>query len=143
MEDLNHIKEEERRDFDMNTEANRTLTFLDWPFDGEDAQCTSDKMAKSGFYCIGNENEPDLVRCFVCYKELDGWEPDDDPMQEHKSHSPNCAFLSAKPEAEQTVEDFLKLEAARQNNKFMKLSEQHVKEFERQAAETREQLEII
>ena len=37
------------------------------------------QMAEAGFYHTPTDCEPDLVRCFVCGKELDGWEPTDDP----------------------------------------------------------------
>ena len=36
-------------------------------------------MAEAGFYHTPSENEPDLVTCYVCCKEMDGWEPTDDP----------------------------------------------------------------
>jgi len=36
-------------------------------------------MAAAGFYVIGDNNEPDLVECFICSKQLDGWEAHDDP----------------------------------------------------------------
>ena len=36
-------------------------------------------MAAAGFYHTPTENEPDLVKCAICAKELDGWEPTDDP----------------------------------------------------------------
>lgn len=36
-------------------------------------------MADAGFYCIGNNDEPDLVECFICGKQLNGWEREDDP----------------------------------------------------------------
>ena len=39
----------------------------------------SSQMAEAGFYHTPSDNEPDLVTCYVCYKELDGWEPTDDP----------------------------------------------------------------
>lgn len=38
------------------------------------------QMADAGFYHCGNDKEPDYVQCFVCQKELDGWEPNDDPV---------------------------------------------------------------
>ncbi|KAL2764568.1 baculoviral IAP repeat-containing protein 5 isoform 2, partial [Daubentonia madagascariensis] len=38
-------------------------------------------MAEAGFIHCPTENEPDLAQCFFCFKELEGWEPDDDPMQ--------------------------------------------------------------
>lgn len=36
-------------------------------------------MAAAGFFAIGKNEEPDLVECFICSKQLDGWDPDDDP----------------------------------------------------------------
>jgi hypothetical protein len=37
------------------------------------------QMAAAGFYFAGSKSEPDLACCFVCLKELDGWEEEDDP----------------------------------------------------------------
>ena len=65
----------------------RLQTFKNWPFTDGDSTCTPNKMAEAGFYCCGGENEPDLVRCYFCRKELDGWEPEDDPWTEHASHT--------------------------------------------------------
>lgn len=64
-------------EFTMNIEKNRLVTFSDWPY--EDCLCSSKKMAEAGFFHVPSENEPDLVKCFLCLKELDGWEPEDDP----------------------------------------------------------------
>ena len=70
-------------------------------------------MADAGFYFIGTDKEPDLVRCYWCRKELDGWEPTDDPAKEH-SRNQGCPFVKlGKPCAKLTVDDMLKLEAAR------------------------------
>lgn len=38
------------------------------------------QMADAGFIHCPTENEPDLAQCFFCFKELEGWEPDDDPL---------------------------------------------------------------
>ena len=54
----------------LNLEA-RIKTFKNWPFDG-DCSCTPEKMAEAGFYFCGGNNEPDLVRCYFCRKELVG-----------------------------------------------------------------------
>ena len=37
------------------------------------------QMADAGFYHCPTDREPDVVRCYVCFKELEGWEPQDDP----------------------------------------------------------------
>lgn len=42
--------------------------------------CSPLQMAAAGFIHCPTENEPDLAQCFFCFKELEGWEPDDDPM---------------------------------------------------------------
>lgn len=73
----------------------RLETFESWPFQ-DDVNCTAEKMAATGFYCPDPEKEPDVVRCFVCRKELDGWDPEDNPVKEHTNHSRNCYFLKFK-----------------------------------------------
>ncbi|PNJ88241.1 BIRC5 isoform 9, partial [Pongo abelii] len=50
-----------------------------WPF-LEGCACTPERMAEAGFIHCPTENEPDLAQCFFCFKELEGWEPDDDPI---------------------------------------------------------------
>ena len=50
-------------------------------------------MAESGFYCPNPKSEPDSTRCFACCKELDGWEIEDSPNEEHFNHSNKCLFL--------------------------------------------------
>ena len=45
------------------------------------------QLAAAGFYHIPTNNEPDAVRCFCCYKELDGWEPEDDPWYALKKYA--------------------------------------------------------
>ncbi|XP_026172172.1 baculoviral IAP repeat-containing protein 5a [Mastacembelus armatus] len=96
---------------------NRLKTFEGWPFN-EDCDCTPENMAKAGFIHTPSENSPDIAMCFFCLKELEGWEPEDDPEKEHKSHSPSCQFINLKKKVEElTVEEFLKLQKER--NKFI------------------------
>uniref|UniRef100_A0A8C5YEN2 Baculoviral IAP repeat-containing protein 5 n=1 Tax=Microcebus murinus TaxID=30608 RepID=A0A8C5YEN2_MICMU len=79
-------------------------------------------MAEAGFIHCPTENEPDLAQCFFCFKELEGWEPDDDPIEEHKKHSSGCAFLSVKKQFEElTLSEFLKLDRERAKNKIVSL----------------------
>ncbi|XP_026856156.2 baculoviral IAP repeat-containing protein 5.2-B-like isoform X5 [Electrophorus electricus] len=62
---------------------NRLATYSGWPFH-EDCACTSENMAKAGFIHVPTENSPDVAQCFFCYKELEGWEPQDDPVKPWK-----------------------------------------------------------
>uniref|UniRef100_A0A8B9XUN3 Baculoviral IAP repeat-containing protein 5 n=1 Tax=Bos mutus grunniens TaxID=30521 RepID=A0A8B9XUN3_BOSMU len=97
----------------------RVSTFKNWPF-LEGCACTPERMAAAGFIHCPTENEPDLAQCFFCFKELEGWEPDDDPIEEHKKHSSGCAFLSVKKQFEElTLSEFLKLDKERTKNKIV------------------------
>ncbi|XP_076843389.1 baculoviral IAP repeat-containing protein 5.1-like isoform X2 [Brachyhypopomus gauderio] len=72
-------------------------------------------MAKAGFIHVPTDNSPDVAQCFFCYKELEGWEPQDDPVKEHKLHSSTCHFIQLKKNVEDlTVEEFLRLQKERQ-----------------------------
>ncbi|MBZ3876575.1 Kynurenine formamidase [Sciurus carolinensis] len=78
------------------------------------------QMAEAGFIHCPTENEPDLAQCFFCFKELEGWEPSDNPIEEHKKHSSGCAFLSVKKRLEElTLSEFLKLDKERTKNKIV------------------------
>ncbi|XP_006097988.1 baculoviral IAP repeat-containing protein 5-like [Myotis lucifugus] len=98
----------------------RLSTFKHWPFQ-EGCACTPERMAAAGFVYCPTENEPDLVECFFCFKELEGWEPGDDPAAEHRKHSPGCAFLSLTKRVEElSVGEFLELDKDRAKNRIMK-----------------------
>uniref|UniRef100_G3MSN8 Baculoviral IAP repeat-containing protein 5 n=1 Tax=Amblyomma maculatum TaxID=34609 RepID=G3MSN8_AMBMU len=100
----------------MNCVENRLASFDQWPLTG-DCTCTPERMAEAGFYHCPTENEPDLARCYVCFKELDGWDPSDDPSKEH-SRSKNCAFVRlGKKARDVTVHDAFNLEKARAKNR--------------------------
>ncbi|OAA67811.1 chromosome segregation protein [Niveomyces insectorum RCEF 264] len=49
-------------------------------------------LARAGFFFNPQPGNPDNVRCFLCHKDLDGWEEDDDPLQEHLKHSGACGW---------------------------------------------------
>jgi len=85
----------------------RIASFPDtWPYQAADnCSCTPQAMAEAGFYWCGSTEEPDAARCYFCRKELDGWEPEDDPWAEHKKRH-NCAFIGlGKKQSELTVAD--------------------------------------
>lgn len=71
----------------------RVKTFKNWPFSDKE-NCNVRNMAEAGFYSVATGNEDaDAAKCFLCGKELDGWEASDDPWAEHKSHAAYCAFV--------------------------------------------------
>ncbi|CAK7273907.1 hypothetical protein SEPCBS119000_005899 [Sporothrix epigloea] len=49
-------------------------------------------LARAGFFFNPQPSNPDNVRCFLCHKDLDGWEEDDNPLQEHLKHSGSCGW---------------------------------------------------
>lgn len=71
------------------------------------------EMVEAGFYCP-QLDAPGTVRCFSCFIELDGWEPTDNPWEEHRKRAlsldPPCKFIElGKKEKEMTVDDFLEI----------------------------------
>ncbi|XP_014825256.1 PREDICTED: E3 ubiquitin-protein ligase XIAP-like [Poecilia mexicana] len=49
-----------------------------------------ERLARAGFYSTGQE---DQVLCFCCGGGLKGWQPDEDPWEEHAKEYPGCSFL--------------------------------------------------
>ncbi|XP_028991300.1 baculoviral IAP repeat-containing protein 5a [Betta splendens] len=124
---MNSTIEEETK---MYFYENRLKTFEGWPFT-EDCKCTPETMARAGFIHTPSENSPDIAKCFFCLKELEGWEPHDDPQEEHKSHSPSCHFIALKKKVEElTVEEFLKLQKERHKFIIIGSCNQAITQFE-------------
>ncbi|KAG9264596.1 baculoviral IAP repeat-containing protein 5.2 [Astyanax mexicanus] len=118
------------QNLDLYFYKNRLATYSGWPFD-EECACTSENMAQAGFIHTPSDNSPDVVQCFFCCKELEGWEPQDDPVKEHRSHSPACNFILLKKAVEElTVEEFLKLQKERQKFHIKKTCNQAIEKFE-------------
>ncbi|XP_064789563.1 baculoviral IAP repeat-containing protein 5a [Oncorhynchus masou masou] len=118
----------------------RLNTYVGWPFE-EGCACTPENMAKAGFIHTPTENSPDIAKCFFCLKELEGWEPDDDPEKEHKSHSPSCNFISLKKSVNDlTVEEFLKLQKEKQKFHIKKHCNEAITKFEEAAKSRRGEL---
>lgn len=86
----------------------RFKTYKYWPFD-DDKPCNKRAMAEAGFVSLGSSL--DHVECFICSKQLDGWEEDDDPWEEHKKHQATCPFilLGKKDELELRIEEIYAL----------------------------------
>ncbi|KAK2849414.1 hypothetical protein Q5P01_009248 [Channa striata] len=49
-----------------------------------------ERLATAGFYSTGTG---DMVLCFCCGGGLKGWQPEEDPWEEHAKHYPGCSFL--------------------------------------------------
>ncbi|KAI0360603.1 hypothetical protein OH77DRAFT_1470713 [Trametes cingulata] len=56
-------------------------------------KATPNSLAEAGFYYNPGPNEADNVTCFMCKKNLCGWEPEDDPFEIHyEKCSDVCAW---------------------------------------------------
>ncbi|KAF9935365.1 hypothetical protein FBU30_003155 [Linnemannia zychae] len=66
-----------------------------WPHP-DNFRATPSSLAEAGFYWKPFSTSPDNVVCFLCGKSLDGWTPDDDPFEEHLTHSRNCSWAIVK-----------------------------------------------
>ncbi|XP_068009756.1 baculoviral IAP repeat-containing protein 5 [Melanerpes formicivorus] len=123
--------------------STRIATFCNWPFT-EGCVCTPERMAAAGFIHCPSENSPDVAQCFFCFKELEGWEPDDDPIEEHKKHSAGCAFLSLQKDASSlTLQEFLRLDKERMRNLIRKSISQKVSSVEDAAASVRRRIKNL
>lgn len=70
----------------LERESERLKTFETWECDFIDPRV----LAKAGFYY---RNVEDSVQCVFCGIQIRGWEPGDDPDQDHRENSPNCDFV--------------------------------------------------
>lgn len=68
-----------------------------WPHENKKGwKCKSAKMVDAGWCWDPNpevDEDNDGATCFYCDLSLDGWEPKDDPLAEHKRRSPGCRFF--------------------------------------------------
>ncbi|KAJ8017057.1 hypothetical protein DPEC_G00013820 [Dallia pectoralis] len=146
---------------DMYSFEKRLQSFADWPF-REECQCTPEmerklleasvleraqegsQMAKAGFVHCPSENEPDVACCFFCLRELEGWEPEDNPWSEHIKRSPNCGFLSMKKDfCELTVAEFYHLEQERMRIYISKTFNLKMANFRDEVATTRNYMQTL
>ncbi|KAK6013432.1 inhibitor of Apoptosis domain protein [Ostertagia ostertagi] len=92
----------------------RKATFKNWCFDKSRSPCTSEALARAGFIFSGTRSEPATATCAFCLKEMI-FEEQDDPWEEHQSHTRDCSFveLNKLDEKTWTVRDFIFLLAGR------------------------------
>ncbi|KZT61647.1 BIR-domain-containing protein [Calocera cornea HHB12733] len=78
-------------------ESRRHDTFSNWwPYDDVPKHsATSEKMARAGWHCTPSVGDTDNASCVYCGTSLSGWEPTDDPLEEHRRKRPNCVFFTA------------------------------------------------
>ncbi|KAL9576439.1 MAG: hypothetical protein Q9212_007097 [Teloschistes hypoglaucus] len=50
------------------------------------------ELAKAGFFFSPEQKRPDNTICFHCHASLDGWEEDDNAIEQHCKLSPSCAW---------------------------------------------------
>ncbi|EQL34378.1 hypothetical protein RJZ56_000500 [Blastomyces dermatitidis] len=75
-------------------EARRATFASMWPHDGKRGWvCKTEKMVEAGWYYCAHEESEDFVSCAYCNLSLDGWEPKDDPFEEHYRRSSDCSFF--------------------------------------------------
>lgn len=53
---------------------------------------TEIQLARAGFYYQPTSSCPDNTTCYLCKSNLDGWEENDNAVNEHLKHSPNCGW---------------------------------------------------
>ncbi|XP_033739609.1 baculoviral IAP repeat-containing protein 5-like [Pecten maximus] len=124
----------------MHTEDERLKSFKKWPF--KTGSCSPAKMAAAGFYHCPTKEAPDACKCFVCFKELEGWERNDNPWDEHRKHSSACIFLNLdKPVEKLTMEEFVRLLMQIQKNRMIKKFAALKKEVEESSASVEATLE--
>ncbi|KAI8797454.1 baculoviral IAP repeat-containing protein 5 [Biomphalaria glabrata] len=124
----------------MLLENARLETYEKWPND-KTWYCTPEKLAKSGFFFNPSSDSPDNVCCAFCRKELDCWDPDDEPLAEHKKHSPKCLFLTLScPVENLTAVEFLKLVKDVTVFRASYFFDKAISTFESQAADTRQEI---
>lgn len=81
----------------------RRMTFdSKWPHENKRGwTCKIQKMIEAGWYYCPTLESEDFVKCSYCSLSLDGWEPKDNPRDEHQRRSPDCVFFTlsttAKP----------------------------------------------
>ncbi|KAL2260113.1 hypothetical protein VTK26DRAFT_5990 [Humicola hyalothermophila] len=73
----------------------RKATFAGrWPLESKrGVKCKTKKLVEAGWKYTPFTDVDDMVTCAYCHLELEGWEPGDDPYDEHYRRMPNCPFF--------------------------------------------------
>jgi len=71
----------------------RLASFKKWPHP-RTYGATPETLSQAGFYSNPVDGSLDNACCFMCEKNLDGWESTDEAWAEHVQHSPMCPLVS-------------------------------------------------
>jgi hypothetical protein len=69
-----------------------------------DSDANNSQLARAGFFYRPTSSCPDNTTCYLCQSNLDGWEEDDNPTEEHLKHARNCGWAISVC-IEQAIED--------------------------------------
>lgn len=75
--------------------SSKASSSLVWPHPNTFA-ANPQTLAEAGFYFCPDKDDIDNVRCFMCEKELGGWDKDDNPFEIHINKSPKCPWAVAR-----------------------------------------------
>ena len=53
---------------------------------------TGAQLARAGFFYQPTSSCPDNTTCYLCKSKLDGWESNDNALEEHLKFAPNCGW---------------------------------------------------
>lgn len=75
----------------MDILENRAISFkAGWPLSLTEYKVTPDTLTAAGWFFNADKKHLDACQCYLCEKQLDGWEPNDQAFPEHVSHSGKC-----------------------------------------------------
>ncbi|KAI0161068.1 hypothetical protein GGR52DRAFT_562766 [Hypoxylon sp. FL1284] len=76
-------------------EARKATFGRRWPHDGKRGwKCKTKQLVEAGWKYTPTSESNDMATCTYCSLALDGWEPKDNPWDEHYKRSPGCHFFS-------------------------------------------------
>ncbi|KAH7031545.1 uncharacterized protein B0I36DRAFT_124002 [Microdochium trichocladiopsis] len=83
----------------------RKATFADqWPHEGKKGwKCKTKQLVEAGWKYTPAPGYEDMATCTYCSLALDGWEPKDNPMNEHYKRSPDCKFFTLTNQYQQAA----------------------------------------
>ncbi|KAI0111508.1 hypothetical protein F4814DRAFT_422689 [Daldinia grandis] len=66
-----------------------------WPHEGKRGwKCKTKQLVEAGWKYTPTADSDDMATCTYCSLALDGWEPKDNPLDEHYRRSPDCQFFA-------------------------------------------------